>query len=163
MGELSGDIEQLRVELDGARAALLASFEGITQAAFERVPEAPADDPADQRWSVRDVLWHAGLLEDWVRRTVDAAVNGREVKLYAHRDRPAIATTPEYLGEWLEQCRRPMLALLRRLPDDALDRPFTLPDGSPRMPRLMLAYVAAHDLEHVAQIEALREIGRAHV
>lgn len=150
------EIERLRAELEAARTELLASFEGITADEFARVPKAGSVEPGDRRWSVRDVLWHVGLVEDWIRRTVDQAIGDRTPAPYAHRDRPAIAETPEYLGEWLEQCRRPLLALMRRLPDDALDRVFTLSDGDRRMVRPMLEHVAHHDREHARQIEALR-------
>lgn len=150
------EIERLRADLEAAREELLASFEGITAEEFARVPEAGSDDPDDRRWSIRDVLWHVGLVEDWIRRTVDQAIGDRTPAPYAHRDRPAIAGTPEYLGEWLEQCRRPLLALMRRLPDDAIDRTFTLSNGEPRMVRPMLAHIAHHDREHARHIEALR-------
>jgi len=152
------DIERLRADLEAARRELLGSFEGITAEEFERVPEASDSAPDDRRWSIRDVLWHVGLVEDWIRRTVDQAIGDRTPAPYAHRERPAIAETPEYLAEWLEQCRRPLLALMRRLPDDALDRVFTLSDGDQRMVRPMLEHVAHHDREHAAQIGALRGI-----
>lgn len=150
-----GDIEQLRIDLEAAREELLAAVEGISRVAFEREPPQ-AEDAADRGWSVRDVLWHVGLVEDWIRRTVAQGTEGRPTTAYAHRDRPKIAQTPEYLAEWLDQCRRPLLALLRRLPDDALDRAFTLPDGGSRMPRRMIEHIAAHDREHAAQVRALR-------
>jgi len=152
------EIARLQADLEAARGDLLASFAGISAAAFARQPPAHEGETSDRLWSVRDVLWHAGLVEDWVRRAIDQGVNGRAVTPYAHRDRPAIAETPEYLVEWLEQCRRPLLALLRRLSDDALDTPVALADGTLRTPRRMLEHVAAHDREHVLQIEALQRL-----
>ncbi|MGE3961219.1 MAG: DinB family protein [Dehalococcoidia bacterium] len=147
-----GDLKQLVADLEAARGDLLASFAGIDQATFDRAP-APAD-PTDRAWSVGDVLWHVGLVEDWIRRTVDQGVHDRDPAPYAHRDRPAIARTPEYLAEWLEQTRRPLLALLRRLPEDQLGRVFVLTSGERRMVRPMLEHIAAHDREHAAQIRA---------
>lgn len=153
----TGDLERLSAELESARAELLASFEGISRAAFERVPEADdagGDADAGRRRSVRDLLWHVGLVEDWTRRTVDQGVNGRDTAPYEHRDRPAIAQAPEYLVAWLEQCHRPLRALLRRLPEDTLDRPFTITTGESQTPRQLLEHLAAHDREHAAQIAA---------
>lgn len=154
------DIERLRADLEAAREELLASLEGIPAGEFARVPEGDALEPGDRRWSIRDVLWHVGLVEDWTRLTIDQAIRERLPAPHAHRDRPALAETPEYLGEWLEQCRRPLLALLRRLPDDALDRVFALSDGDPRMVRTMLEHIVEHDREHAARIRALRGIRR---
>lgn len=69
------EIEALLAALDEARAALLGAFEGITQEAFERPSPAPAATE-DERMSVRDVLWHAGLLDDWYRLLIDQASAG---------------------------------------------------------------------------------------
>lgn len=149
------DIERLRADLEAAREELLASFEGITAEEFARVPDGSVE-PVDWSGSIRDVLWHVGLVEDWTRRTVNQAIGGRTPSPYAHRDRPGIAETPEYLGEWLHQCRRPLLALMRRLPDDALDRTFTLSNGESLAVHPMLAQIADHDREHAVHIRALR-------
>lgn len=143
------DIERLRADLEDARGELLAAFQGIPQDAFERpCVERPTGEP----WAVRDVLWHIGLVEDWTRRAVDQGVRGETPPADAPRTRPEIAQTPEYLGAWLEQCRRPLLALLRRLPEDALERSFALADGQATTTRRMLERVAAHDREHAEQI-----------
>ncbi len=127
------EIDQVRDDLDAALADLIASVEGMTPEVFER---AVAGD------SPRDRLWRAGLVEDWTRRAVDQGVSGREVDAFHDRERPAIAQTAEYLVMWLEQCRRPMLALLRRLPDDALDREFALALGERTTARGLLAALA---------------------
>lgn len=146
------DIDRLRVDLQGARGELLAAFEGLPQDVFERpCIERSGGEP----WAIRDLLWRIGLLEDWTRRAVDVGVRGAAPPVFAERPRPAIAQTPEYLGAWLEQCRRPLLALLRRLPEDALDASFVLADGESTTARGMLAHVIAHDREHAAQIAKL--------
>ncbi len=150
------ELERLRADLEAARADLLASFEGLDEETFNHQPSClPSTDCAG---SIGDVLWHVGLVEDWTRRTVDQGVNDRDPAPYTRRDRPAIARTPEYLREWLEQTRRPLLALLRRLPEDQLQRVFVLSNGEQRMARRMLEQVAAHDREHAAQIRALRDV-----
>lgn len=147
-----GDIEQLRAVLDEARADLLASFEGIPDEVFVR-----PGDPERASRSVRDTLWHVGLLEDWTRRAVQQGIEGREPAPYAPRGRPEIAETPAYLAEWLDQCRRPLLALLRRLPEDALDRTFTIAGGESTTARMMIEHLADHDREHAARVRALRD------
>ncbi|MEX1021942.1 MAG: DinB family protein [Dehalococcoidia bacterium] len=155
------DIDDLRADLDAARADLLASFEGIAQDEFARRPPPEDGDGAgdpEERWPVRDILWHAGLLEDWLRRVVDEGVSGRPISRYEARRRPAIANTPDYLREWLEQSRRPVLSLLGRLPADALDREFTLPEEEVRTARRLLAHIAQHDREHAEQVRALRAL-----
>ena len=147
-----GDIDRLRANLEGARDELVAAFEGISQDAFER---RCIERPAGEQWAIQDVLWHIGLVEDWTRRAVDLGIRGVTPTAYAERARPAIAQTPEYLGAWLEQCRRPLLVLLRRLPDDALDASFTLADGESTTVRGMLERVIAHDREHAHRIATL--------
>lgn len=153
-----GDIDELRSDLEAARAELLASFEGIPQEEFSHRPPEGADA---ERWAVRDVLWHAGLQEDWRRRVIDEGVNGRAISPFEPRRRPAIANTPEYLHEWLEQCRRPLLALLRRLPDGALDREFALADGDRRTPRALLDELARLDHDAAERVRTLRTLPSA--
>jgi len=145
------EIERLRGELEAARADLFGALDGIAQDAFEWMPPS-ADDPR----STRDALWQLGLLEDWTRRAIDQGVHGRAVAPYLARERPAIAQTPEYLAEWLVQCRRPLLALLLRLPDDALDAAIELASGEEASPRRLLADLAARDREHARRIEGVR-------
>lgn len=149
-----GDIAQLRAALDEARTDLLAAFEGIHHEVFVR-----PDEPGPGSPSVRDMVWNAGLFEDWTRRVVQQGVEGREPPPYTPRERPAMAETPGYLVEWLEQCRRPLLALLRRLPEDALDRAFTLTGGESTTARRMLQQLVEHDRAHAARIRALRDAG----
>ncbi len=149
-----GEIDRLRADLEDARAGLVAAFTDLPEATF-------GDTAAGGGRSVRDLLWHAGLVEDWTRRTVDQGVRGGVPADYAERARPGIAQTPEYLGEWLEQCRRPLLALLRRLPEDALDASFALAGGETTTARGMLERLAAHDRRHAEQIGALRRDGAA--
>ena len=148
------DIDDLRVELDAARAALIEALAGVTQAEFERrLPPSPHDD---ESWSIRETLWHVGLMEDWHRRVISKALSGEAIPDYHRREPPTIAQTLEYLLEWLEQSRRPTLALLRRLPEDRLDEEFTPPDGEVLTVREVLGRIALHDHEHATHIQRLR-------
>lgn len=146
-------IDRLVAELEGARAALLASVAGTPQDVFEA---DVIEDDTGYGTSIRDLLWHVGLFEDWTRRTIDVALRGDTPGAYVPRPRPGIAQTPEYLGEWLAQCRRPLLALLRRLPEDALDASFTLPDGQSVTAKGMLEQVTARDRKHAERIRSMR-------
>ena len=141
------EIDQVRDALDAALADLVGSVDGITPEVFERLV---ADD------SPRDRLWRAGLIEDWTRRAVDQGVSGREVDAFHDRERPAIAQTAEYLVMWLEQCRRPMLALLRRLTDDALGHEFALASGERTSAQGLLAALAERQHSDAAWIRSRR-------
>ncbi len=147
----------LAEELQAARLELLAAMEGISQDDFERPPAGASEQSeGGERWAVRDVLWHVGLVEDWLRRVVSQASAGRPLDRYQVRQRPAITSEVEHLREWLDQCRRPTLALLRRLPEDHLDREFTLPEGEVRTARRLLTHIARHDRQHAEQVRTLR-------
>ena len=143
------EIDRLRSDLDKALAGLIEGVAGIAQEAFER----PRGDT-----SIRDRMWRAGLVEDWTRRAVDQGLAGREVAIMVDRDRPAIAQTPDYLITWLEQCRRPTLALLRRLSDDALDQQFTLTAGESTRPRALLEALAGRLRDDAEQVRAWRAL-----
>ncbi len=146
-GTLS-EVDELRSALDESVAGLIDAIAGIPQADFEATHEGPP---------VRDLVWRAGLVIDWTRRAVDQGSSGREVDTFLDRERPGIAQTPEYLATWIEQCHRPMLALLSRLPDDVLDRELALATGESRTPRTILSLLADElhaDAEHIRRWRA---------
>jgi hypothetical protein len=131
---VADDITATVARLEAALGALRDAVAGMSPEAFA------ADGPAGP--SPRDRLWRAGLREDWMRRTVAAALGGRPLPAFEDRPRPAIAESADYLLTWLEQCHRPTLALLRRVPDDALDREIALRDGT-TTPGLLFEALAA--------------------
>lgn len=143
--------EDLRDDLGRSRAELLAALDGITPQEFEG--------------PVRELLWHAGLQEDWLRRAVAAAAAGRDPDAFVARPRPAIAQTVEYLIEWLSQVRRPLLALLSRLPVEQLDATVDLPPDGPVEGRLtvreLLARVVSLDRGHAEVVRVARGTPRA--
>lgn len=149
--------DALRAELDDARGELLASVDGITQDEFARRPPGGASE-ADERWPVRDVLWHVGYSDDWTRRAVDRGLRGEAAPPFEHRRRPAYLNTPELLREWLDQSRRPTLSLMRRMRDDDLEREVRLASGRSRRIGDLLREAAAHDREHAEQVRALRAL-----
>lgn len=144
MSDIEGERAAIAEDLTAARSELLDAVRGASPAAFAGGP--------GRALSARDIAWEAGLREDWARRAVALGVEGRGVEPYQPRPRPAIAQTRAYLEEWLEQCRRPTLALLRRLEDDDLDREFTLPEGEPATARGLLLDIARRDRQHAAQM-----------
>jgi len=148
-------IDALRADLEAARADLLAAVEGVSAEAFVR-----ADEAGDSR-SVRDVLWEAGQVEDWVRRTIDQAVGGRAVDAFVLHPRPERLTTPDYLLAWVDQTRRPLASLLRRLNDADLAVEVRAPGAVPRTVRGLLERLAADEQEHAERVRALRALANA--
>jgi len=142
------DIGALEASLHEARAALLDAVDGVTEAEFA---QATPDDA-----SIRDLLWRTGLQEDWARRTVSLASAGRPLPAFQARPRPPVTSEVSHLLAWLEQCRRPTLALLRRLTEDDLRREFTLPDGETTTALDLLASIASHQHAHAEAVRALR-------
>lgn len=145
---MADDIAVTAARLEAALDALRAAFEGMPAEVF--TSSAPGER------SPRDLLWWAGLREDWVRRTVAAALGGRPLPAFDDRPRPAIAERADYLLTWLDQCHRPMLALLRRVPEDALDREVVLSDGAVTTPRLLLDALVSEFAKTVEHLHVRR-------
>ncbi|MDP2328186.1 MAG: DinB family protein [Dehalococcoidia bacterium] len=143
-------LDALRAELEATRADLLAAVEGISVKAFVRA--GGAGDPR----SVRDVLWEAGQVEDWYRRTIDQAVGGRAVDAFVLHPRPERLATPDYLLAWVDQTRRPLLSLLRRLTDGDLEVEVRAPGAVPRTVHGFLERLATDEREHAERVRALR-------
>lgn len=152
-------IDDLHVQLNDARADLLAALDGVTQAQIERLPPPGAEGEA--QWSMIEVLWHVGHTEDRLRRTVDQALGGREITDDQPRTRPAHVATPELLLAWLDQTRRPTETLLWQISDADLDHEFVRPNGSTRTPRWVLELLVSHDRDHTEQVRALRDLDAA--
>lgn len=140
-----------RDEIEASRAALLAALEGITQAEFEREADGAC---------VRELLWAHGQREDWYRRSIDQAVGGRPVDGFALHPRPERLSTPDYLLAWIDQTRRPVLALLRRLAAEDLGVPVRTPDGAERTPRAILAGLAEEERALADAVRAARSAPR---
>lgn len=151
------DVDDLRAGLDAARGELLAALEGVTQEQLVRRP--PGEVTVDeQRWPIRDVLWHAGAVEDWIGRMASQALGGGPVDGYAAPRRPAITNTLKLLLDWLEQRRDATLALICALEDRDLAIEFTTPGDEHRTIGRVLAHLVVHDRQHRDQVLALREL-----
>ncbi|MDA0301395.1 MAG: DinB family protein [Chloroflexi bacterium] len=153
------DIDQITQQLQDARAELLEALNGVTQAEFDHKPVRESDEDEDH-WSILEVLWHIGMVEDRFRRTIDQALDGRKVTTDSPRERPVHMTTPALLIEWIKQARRPTESLLRRLTDADLAVEIPRPDGSTRTPLRYLQILVSHDRDHAGQVRALREMER---
>jgi hypothetical protein len=140
------DLEALLETLEEARAALLAALESVSQDAFER---------EDEGQSLRDVLWHAGLLDDWCRLLIDQSLGGRPLARWKAQERPPHLERLELLREWLTQTRGALLARARRLSAADLHLEFTLPEGECRTPAQLLEELARQDRARAAQVRAL--------
>ncbi len=151
------EIEDIQRELADARADLLDALAGVSQAEIDRRPAGEITDD-EQRWPIVEVLWHIGVTEDRFRRTIDQAMDEREVTTDAPRTRPPHMTTPPLLLEWLDQTRRPTEALLRRMTATDLAIEIPRPDGSTRTPARFLAILAGHDRQHAQQVRDLRAL-----
>ncbi|MDA0270897.1 MAG: hypothetical protein O2798_07020 [Chloroflexi bacterium] len=144
-------IDALLADLGAARDALIAAVAGVTAEAFVQ-PVTEGDD------SVRDVLWQAGLVEDWTRRAVGQATGGRAVDAFQPIRRPDRLTSVELLLEWLSQTRRPLVSLLRRTAAEALEVECRLPDGEAVTPRALLERLVAREQAAARQILAIRSM-----
>ncbi len=154
------DIDNVRGDLEAARADLLDALEGVMQQEFDRRPPGEITDD-EQRWPIVEILWHVGQTDDRFRRIIEQGLGGRSTPPDPARPRPAHLTTPPLLHEWLEQSRRPTAALLRRLTDADLDFEIMRADGSTRTPRRYLELLINHDHEHATQVRTLRALEEA--
>ena len=150
-------IDDLIAELEAARAAFLAALDGVTQEQFVRRPPGDVGE-GEERWPVRDVCWHLGQYDDYPRRTILAASEGRPLPKNEPTHRPAYLNTPDLLREWLAQSRRTLVVMASRLDEEALNREFEGPNGRTLTARGILRWIAIHERSHIAQVEALRAL-----
>lgn len=151
------EVEALRARMASARGELLGALEGVSQAQLVRRPPGEVTEE-EQRWTMRDVLWHVGTVEDWIRRMAAQARDRRPIDAYAPPRRPAITNTLPLLIEWLDQTRRPTLAFMRDLEDEDLATEFVTPAGEERTIGRVLNHLVVHDGQHTEQVLALREL-----
>jgi hypothetical protein len=151
--------EEWRVRLGAARAALLAVLEGIDQETLvRRPPGEPSDE--DERWPIRDVLWHVGEQEERWQRWARLALKGRNLESFARGRRPAAVNTLPALLTWLEQRRSSTHVLLEefgRLEERELTREREQPPGwrAPLSLEDMLGLLERHDRAHTKQVAEL--------
>ena len=150
-------IDDLIAGLETVRAEFLVALDGVTQEEFERRPPGDVTE-GEERWPIRDVCWHLGQYDDYQRRTILAASEGRPLPKNEPTQLPAYMTTPDLLREWLSQSRRALLVLASRLDEDTLNREFEGLNGRALSARGILKWVAIHERSHIAQVEALRAL-----
>lgn len=150
-------IDDLISGLEAVRADFLAALDGVTQEQFERRPPGEVAE-GEERWPIRDVCWHLGQYDDYQRRTILAASEGRPLPKNEPTQRPAHLTTPDLLREWLAQSRRTLVVLASHLDEDTLNREFEGLNGRALTARGILKWVAIHERSHIAQVEALRAL-----
>ena len=139
---------------DGDISAILATQIDDTVALLAGL----ADDQALHRyapgkWSIKDVLCHMADVERvlsyrllrFARGDV-TSLPGFDENAYAPAARADDRPLPDLLAE-LQAVRAATVALLRGLPDDALDRPGTA-NGVHFSPRALAWIIAGHELHH---------------
>ena len=152
------DVEDLHDRLDTAREELLAALEGVTQDQLARRPPGPVTGD-EERWPIRDVLWHVGAVEEWIHRMASQAHGGQADRRLCAASTPRDDQHPAaLLLEALDQTRRPTLTFLRSLEDADLATEFTTPADEHRTIGRVLNHLAVHDGQHREQILALREL-----
>lgn len=151
------DVEALRARMAAERAELLRALDGVTQAQLVRRPPGEVTEE-EQRWTMRDVLWHIGTVEDWIRRMASQALDGRPIDGYEPPRRPAITNTLPLLIEWLDQTRGATLAFMRNLEDEDLATAFVTPAGEERTIGRVLNHLVVHDGQHQEQVLGLLEL-----
>ena len=151
------EVEALRHRLAVARAELHDALEGVSQAQLVRRPPGEVTEE-EERWTMRDVLWHVGTVEDWIRRMAAQARDGRPIDAYAPPRRPAITNTLPLLLKWLDQTRGATVAFMRDLEDGELATEFVTPAGEERTIGRVLNHLVVHDGQHREQVLALREL-----
>jgi DinB superfamily len=155
-------VDDARAELAAARDELLAAIDGITREELLRPPPGEPS-PQDERWPIRDVLWHVGMWDDYVRRSIDATRRHVPPPPFENRIRPLQLETPEMLRAWIDQARHLTLVLLGKLSEAELAETRRGPNGRDSSFRSALAFLASHDRQHAQQVRALRAEGAAAV
>jgi hypothetical protein len=150
-------IDDLTTDLEAARAAFLATLDGVTQEQFVRRPPGEVGE-GEERWPIRDVCWHLGQYDDFQRRVILAASEGRPLPANEPTRRPAYLNTPDLLREWLAQSRRALVVLASRLDEPALNREFEGANARMLTARGILKWIAIHERSHITQVEALRAL-----
>lgn len=150
-------IDDLTAELETARAAFLAALDGVTQEEFVRRPPGAIAE-GEERWPILEVCWHLGQYDDYQRRTILAASEGRPLPANEPTKRPEYLNTPDQQREWLSQSRRALLVMASRLDEETLNREFEGLNGRTVTARGLLRWVARHEQAHIAQVEALRAL-----
>ncbi|RJQ09671.1 MAG: DinB family protein [Dehalococcoidia bacterium] len=150
-------IDELIAELDSAHAAFLAALDGVTQEEFERRPPGEVTE-GEERWPILEVCWHLGQYDDYQRRTILAATEGRPLPKNEPTKRPEYLNTPDQQREWLAQSRRALVVMASRLDEETLNREFEGLNGRTVTARGLLRWVARHEQAHITQVEALRSL-----
>ncbi len=150
-------LAELRDQLAEARETLLSLVRDLPQEAFVRPPARGSSDD-DERWPVRDVLWHLGDQEQRWQRWFAAARRGEQLSDFARERRPSHVSTLPQLLDWVAQWRDATLELLGDLDAEELARPHRSPrPGDDLSFEQVLGLLVRHERMHAEQVRALLE------
>lgn len=121
-----------RLRADGNE--LRATFSTIDEAAITRRPPGG--------WSVWEIAYHLMDMERWFLAKVCEAASGSRAEALTH-----------FVLQW-SRLREDVATRLQTMPADRMDVPGLLSGVPGWTPRALLAVMAAHDREHLAQIRA---------
>lgn len=134
--------EPLLADLDTSHRALIEACAVLTD-------EALAASGSDGR-TLADRLYEVGARDDWARRAIGQAIEGRPVAGWRSPKRPGYLATSRLLAEWLAQARRALLARVRGVED--ADAPFETDDGVTWTPAALLRYLDAQQRAEAASL-----------
>ena len=150
--------ERLR-SLTEARAALVASLDGVDQETFVRRP--PAENEGERSWSMRTALWHVVDSERcWREWAASLIEGGPAMTSFDGARRPAELNTAGALLAALEDERAKTQTLFDHTSADAevLAVPQTSPVGRELSPLGVLDHLANHEREHAVHFAELRAL-----
>lgn len=143
-------------QLDASRAELLALIRELPHEAILWRPDG-ASNPDDERWAIRDVLWHVGEQEQRWHRWMTAAARGEQLEDFSRQPRPARVNTLPQLLDWLDETRSATLTLLDGLDAAELERPRPSPWNVELSFERVAGLLTRHDRSHAEQVRALLE------
>ena len=143
-------------QLDASRAELLALVRELPHETIVWRPDG-ASNPDDERWAIRDVLWHVGEQEQRWHRWMTAAARGEQLDDFSRQPRPARVNTLPQLLDWLDETRSATLTLLDGLDAAELERPRPSPWNVELSFERVAGLLTRHDRSHAEQVSALLE------
>ena len=114
MSAHTSSLDNLLEPLSQSRAQLLAALESVSDQYFNT--SLPGKDlKADfEYWSICDIAWYVGALDDVCRLRVNDIVSGREVRSGEISQRPQHVNSLEVILIWLSQSRAALCSSLSR-------------------------------------------------
>ncbi|MDG1840113.1 MAG: hypothetical protein P8J64_05195 [Dehalococcoidia bacterium] len=113
-------LDNILEPLSQSRVELLAAFKSVSDEYFNTSPVGTVQKDVFEDWSICEIVWYVGALDDVSRLRINDLAAGREARTGQTSRRPEHVSNVKVMLVWLNQSRAALLSSISRIAKNQL-------------------------------------------